>query len=172
MVPQCLIQIILDLHIGFPDLFIGRRQIIVGFLDLDAERPPKTVSQDPQMYVYFDISAQKEPFVAMRSNFRAWDTETGETLRSSSNSDPAGGLISFDHAQAQLEFDMPVLDISVWVSDWDYTARTPGTLKIEEDCYSLVLADSSAHYQVIVIYEPYDGICYEATYVFDVEYLD
>ena len=28
----------------------------------------------------------------------------------------------------------------------------------------------SAHYQVDVVYKPYDGIGYEATYVFDVEY--
>lgn len=146
--------------------------MMTGFLDLDAERSPKTVSQDPQMYVYFDVSAQKEPFVAMRSNFRAWDTETGETLRSSINSDPAGGLICFDHAQAQLVFDMPVLDITVWVSDWDSAGRTTGELEINDGSYTLTLEDSSAHYEVIVIYELQDGVQYEATYAFYVKYID
>ena len=146
--------------------------MITGFLDLDAERPPKTVSQDPQMLVYFDIAGQNDPLVALRSNFRAWDLETGETLQTSSNSDPASGLVSFDHAQARLAFDMPVMDVTVLVSGWDHTTKTSRIPEREEDCYSLVLEDYSAHYQVVVIYEPYDGVQYEATYVFDVKYLD
>ena len=73
---------------------------------------------------------------------------------------------------AQLNFDLPVLDIAVWVSEWDSSARTPGNLQMEDGSYSLVLEDSSAHYEVSVIYELQDGVQYDATYAFYVKYLD
>jgi len=146
--------------------------VITGFLDLNAEKPMKNNLLDPQMFVYFDAADQNDPLVATRRRFHAWDVETGETLLSSSDSDPANGLISFDPMLAQLNFDLPVLDIAVWVSEWDSSARTPGNLQMEDGSYSLVLEDSSAHYEVSVIYELQDGVQYDATYAFYVKYLD
>ena len=46
--------------------------VIVSYLDLDAERPMKPRLYDPQMYV-FDVFGQNDPFVASRSYFRAWN---------------------------------------------------------------------------------------------------
>ena len=146
--------------------------VITGFLDLNAEKPMKNNLLDPQMFVYFDAADQNDPLIATRRRFHAWDVETGETLLSSSDSDPANGLISFDPMLAQLNFDLPVLDIAVWVSEWDSSARTPGNLQMEDGSYSLVLEDSSAHYEVSVIYELQDGVQYDATYAFYVKYLD
>ena len=72
--------------------------------------------------------------------------------------------------QAQLVFDMPVSEITVWVKEWDSDFQTTAELDVQEGCYFLLLKNYSAHYQVDVVYEPYDGIRYEGTYVFDIEY--
>ena len=144
--------------------------IINSYLDLDAERPKETRLLDPQMQVHFDVGEMDDPIVAVRQKFRAWDTETGETLRSSSNNDSPGGLHGLNPTQAQLIFDMPVSEITVWMREWDSESQIMVDLEVEEDCYFLPLSNQSAHYQVDVIFEPYKGIRYEGTYVFDVEY--
>ena len=144
--------------------------IINSYLDLDAERPKETRLLDPQMQVHFDVTEMDDPIVAVRQKFRAWDTETGETLRSSSNNDSPGGLHGLNPAQAQLIFDMPVSEITIWMREWDSASQIMVDLEVEEDCYFLPLSNQSAHYQVDVIFEPYKGIRYEGTYVFDVEY--
>ena len=146
--------------------------IINSYLDLDAERPKETRLQDPQMRVHFDVEEMYDPIVAVRQEFRAWDTETGETLRASSNNDSPGGLHGLSPTQAQLVFDIPVSEITVWMWGVDSESRTMVDLEVEEDCYVLPLNNCSAHYQVDVVYEPYNGIRYEGTYVFDVEYPD
>ena len=147
-------------------------EIINKTLDLNAEKTMKARLLDPQMLVYFDVADQNDPFVAIRSHFRAWNADTGETILSSDNSDPAGGLVGFDPTQAQIVFNMPVSEIRVWVREWDSTAQVSGTLEVGQDCYILCLEDYSAHYQVDVVFEAYDGILYEATYVFDVKHLN
>lgn len=144
--------------------------VIKGYLDFDAERPHNATVLDPQMRVHFDVGEMDDPIVAVRHQFRAWDTETGETLRASSNSDPVGGLHGENPTQAQLVFDMPVSEITVWMREWDSTAQTSISLEVESGSYFIPLNGNSAHYQVDVLYEPVDGIRYEATYVFDVEY--
>ena len=143
--------------------------IINSYLDLDAERPKETRLLDPQMQVHFDVVEMDDPIVAVRQQFRAWDTETGETLRASSDNDSPGGLHGLSPTQAQLIFDMPVSEITVWMQEWDSESQTTVDLEVEEDCYFLPLNNRSAHYQVDVLYEPYKGIRYEGTYVFDVE---
>ena len=143
---------------------------IISYLDLNAERPKETSLQDPQMLVHFDVGEIDDPIVAVRHHFRAWDTETGETLRATGNSDPAGGISGLSPTQAQLVFDMPLSKVTVWMSEWDSDSQVSVPLEVEDrDCF-LPLDGHSAHYQVDVVYKPYDGIGYEATYVFDVEY--
>ncbi len=144
--------------------------IIKGYPDFDAERPKETRLLDPQMQVHFDVTEMDDPIVAVRQQFRAWDTETGETLRSSSNNDSPGGLHGLNPTQAQLIFDMPVSEITVWMQEWDSESQTTVDLEVEGDCYFLPLSNCSTHYQVDVVYEPYKGIRYEGTYVFDVEF--
>lgn len=144
--------------------------VINSYLDLDAERPKETRLLDPQMQVHFDVAEMDDPIVAVRQQFRAWDAETGETLRSSSNNNSPGGLHGLNPTQAQLIFDMPVSEITVSMREWNSEFQTTVDLEVEEDCYFLPLSNCSAHYQVDVVYEPYKGIRYEGTYVFDVEY--
>ena len=146
--------------------------IITSFLDLDAERPKEPMVRDLQMYVHFDVGEIDDPMVAVLHHSRAWDTETGETLRLSKNSDPASCLLGLSPTQAQLVFDMPVSEITVWMKEWDSDTQTMVPIEVEGGCYFLRLENCSAHYQVDVVYEPYDGIRHEATYVFDVEYPD
>lgn len=141
--------------------------VIISYLDLNAEKPKESMVRDLQMYVCFDIG---ETMVAVRNHFRAWDTETGETLRLSANSDSANTLFGFEPTQAQLLFDIPVSEITVWVREWDSNTQTMVPIEPEGGCCFVPLENCSAHYQVDVIYEPCDGIQYEATYVFDVEY--
>lgn len=143
--------------------------VINGYLDLNAERPKESMVRDLQMYVHFDVEEQVDPIVAVRHHFRAWDIETGETLRSSVTSDPAGGLHGLSPTQALLLFEIPVSEITVWVQEWDSAPQEMIPLEVEEGNY-FPLKDYSAHYRVDVVYEPDSGICYEATYVFDVEY--
>lgn len=143
--------------------------VINGYLDLNAERPKESLVRDLQMYVHFDVEEQVDPIVAVRHHFRAWDIETGETLRSSVTSDPAGGLHGLSPTQALLLFEIPVSEITVWVQEWDSAPQEMIPLEVEEGNY-FPLKDYSAHYRVDVVYEPDSGICYEATYVFDVEY--
>ena len=146
--------------------------LITSFLDLDAERPKEPMVRDLQIYVHFDVGEIDDPMVAVRHYFRAWDTETGEPLYLSKNSDPASCLFGLSPTQAQLIFDMPVSETTVWMKDWDSDIQTMVPIKLEDGRYFLPLENYSAHYQVDVLYEPYDGICYEGTYVFDVEYQD
>ena len=123
---------------------------------------------DLQMQMFFDPSEQKEPMVAVRNYFCALDAETDEILRVSNNSDPAGGLYGVQSTQVRLLFEIPVSEITVWM--WgDSTSQTMVPVEIEDGCYFLTLDDHSAHYRVDVFFEPYDGIQYDATYVFDVE---
>ena len=146
--------------------------VIKGHLDFDAERPVEPTLLWPEMQVHFDVSEQEEPIFAVRNKLRVWDTETSETLRASSNSDPAGGLRGLSPTQAQLVFNMPVSEITVWMREWDSTTQTSISLEVESGSYFIPLDGNSAHYQVDVLYEPVDGIRYEATYAFDVEYPD
>ena len=143
---------------------------IKGHLDFDAERPVEPTLLWPEMQVHFDVSEQAEPIFAVRNKLHVWNTETGETLHASGNSDPAGGLRGLSPTQAQLVFDMPVSEITVWMREWDSTAQTSISLEVESGSYFIPLDGNSAHYQVDVLYEPVDGIRYEATYAFDVEY--
>ena len=143
---------------------------IKGHLDFDAERPVEPTLLWPEMQVHFDVSEQAEPIFSVRNKLRVWDMETGETLRESGNSDPAGGLRGLSPTQAQLMFDMPVSEITVWMREWDSSAQTSISLEVESGSYFIPLDGNSAHYQVDVLYEPVDGIRYEATYAFDVEY--
>lgn len=145
--------------------------VIKGCLDFDAEEPiTAPVLRDLQMRVHFDAAEQNDPITAVRHCFSAWDTETGETLHSSSNSDQPCSLRGLRSPQAQLVFDLPVTDITVWMKEWNSTSQTMIPVDFENGCYFMTLEDVSAHYQVDVIYEPYEGIQYEAIYVFDVEY--
>ena len=146
--------------------------VIKGCLDFDAERPVGHTLLWPELKVYFDLPEFEEPVIATRNKLKAWDMETGETLHASSNSDPAGGLHGLSPAQAQLVFDMPISELTVWRTEWDSITQTSISLEVEEGCYFIPLDGRSAHYQVDVVYEPVDGIRYEATYVFDVEYPD
>lgn len=163
-------------RLGKPEYFYLRTEpdwdTIKGYLDFDAERPVEPTLLWPEMQVHFDTPEQQEPIYAIRNKLRVWDTETGEILRDSSNSDPAGGLCGLSPTQAQLVFDMPVSEITVWMNEWDSTAQTSISLEVESGSYFIPLDGNSAHYQVDVLYEPVDGIRYEATYVFDVEYSD
>lgn len=163
-------------HGGNTEYFYMRSKpdwdVIIGYLDLSAERPKETVLQDPQMRVHFDAGETDDPIVAVRRHFRAWDAETGETLRSSSGSGSAGGLHGLSPTQAQLVFDMPISELTVWMSDRDSDSRTTVELNVRDGCFFLPLKHHSAHYEVDVIYQPYNGIQYEASYVFVVEYPD
>lgn len=143
--------------------------VIKGYLDFDAERLTDPTLLWPEMQVHFDGLEQYEPIFAVRNKLRAWDTRTGETLRASSNSDPAGGISGLSPTQAQLVFDMPVSEITVWMREWDSTSQTSISLEVENGSYFIPLDGNSTHYQVEVLYEPLDGIRYEATYVFYVE---
>lgn len=143
--------------------------IIKGCLDFDAERPEVATLLWPEMQVLFDVPEQEEPVYATRRELLVYVTETGETLHSSSNSDPAGGLHGLSPTQAQLVFDIPISELTAWMREWDSTSQTSISLEVEDGCYFIPLEDHSAHYQVDVHYEPIDGIRYEATYVFDVE---
>lgn len=159
---------------SYPEYYYLRSEpdwdVINSYLDLNAEPPKEATVQDPQMRVHFDVEEMVDPIVAVRHYFRAWDTETGETLRASGNSDPAGGICGMSPTLALLEFDMPVSEITVWVNEQDSQTQTTMSLEFRDGYFFLPLEDYSAHYQVDVIYEPYDGIRYEASYVFDVEY--
>ena len=163
-------------RVGNPEYFYLRSKpdwdTIKNYLDFNAERPVDPTLLWPEMQVHFDVSEQEEPIFAVRNKLRVWDMETGETLRESGNSDPAGGLRGLSPTQAQLVFDMPVSEITVWMREWDSTAQTSISLEVESGCYFIPLNGNSAHYQVDVLYEPIDGVRYEATYVFDVEYPD
>ena len=163
-------------RIGNPEYFYLRSKpdwdTIKDYLDFNAERPIDPTLLWPEMQVHFNVSEQEEPIFAVRNKLRVWDMETGETLRESGNSDPAGGLRGLSPTQAQLVFDMPVSEITVWMREWDSTAQTSISLEVESGSYFIPLDGNSAHYQVDVLYEPVDGIRYEATYVFDVEYPD
>ena len=144
--------------------------VIEGYLDFDAERPVDPTLLWPEMQVHFDVPELDEPIFAVRNNLRVWEIETGETLRASGNSDSAGGVSGVNPTQAQLVFDMPVSEITVWMREWDSTVQTSITLEVENGCYFIPLGGNSANYEVEVLYEPLDGIRYEATYVFYVEY--
>ena len=113
---------------------------------------------------------QDEAIFAVRNKLRVWDIETGETLRASSNSDSPGGLQGLNPTRAQLVFDMPVSEVSVWMREWESSDLISVTLEAENGCFFIPMNGNSAHYQVDVLYEPLDGVRYEATYVFDVEY--
>ncbi len=159
---------------GYAEYYYLRSELdwdmITSYLDFDAERPVEPTLLWPEMQVHFDIPELGEPLFAIRNELRVWDMETGETLRASSNSDSPGGVSGANPTQAQLVFDMPVSEITVWMREWDSDFQTLMPLEVEGGCYFLLLEGHSAHYQVDVVYEPYDGIGYEATYVFDVEY--
>ena len=161
-------------RIGNPEYFYLRSKpdwdTIKDYLDFNAERPVDPTLLWPEMQVHFDVLEQEDPIFAVRNKLRVWDMETGETLRESGNSDPAGGLHGGNPTQAQLVFDMPVSEITVWMREWDSTAQTSISLEVESGSYFIPLDGNSAHYQVDVLYEPVDGIRYEATYAFDVEY--
>lgn len=144
--------------------------VIEGYLDFDAERPVDPTLLWPEMKVHFDVPGLDEPIFAVRNNLRVWEIETGETLRASGNSDSAGGVSGVNPTQAQLVFDLPVSEITVWMREWDSTVQTSITLEVENGCYFIPLDGNSANYEVEVLYEPLDGIRYEATYVFYVEY--
>ena len=163
-------------RIGNPEYFYLRSKpdwdTIKDYLDFNAERPIDPTLLWPEMQVHFNVSEQEEPIFAVRNKLRVWDMETGETLRESGNSDPAGGVSGANPTQAQLVFDMPVSEITVWMSEWESTTQTSISLEVESGCYFIPLNGNSAHYQVDVVYEPIDGVRYEATYVFDVEYPD
>ena len=139
---------------------------INSYLDLNAEAPKKPALKDLQMYVHFDVEELTEPIVATRHYFRAWDTATGETLRSSGSNGSPGGLYGLRPTQAMLEFDVPISEITVWVNEQE----PPASPEFRDGSYFLPLADSSAHYRVDVVSDPVEGIRYNATYVFDVEY--
>ena len=161
-------------RIGNPEYFYLRSKpdwdTIKDYLDFNAERPVDPTLLWPEMQVHFDVLEQEDPIFAVRNKLRVWDMETGETLRESGNSDPAGGLHGGNPTQAQLVFDMPVSEITVWMREWEATAQTSISLEVESGSYFIPLDGNSAHYQVDVLYEPVDGIRYEATYAFDVEY--
>ena len=165
---------------SYPEYYYLRSEldwnVINDNLDLNAERPKESMVRDLQMFIHFDIIEEHadliEPMVAVRHHFRAWDTESGETLFSTGNSDPAGALSGLTPTQAQLFFEIPVSEITVWKKDWDTSVQTAVSIEGDGVCFFLPLEDHSAHYQVDVVYEPDSGICYEATYVFDVEYPD
>ena len=144
--------------------------VIKGYLDFGAEKPVDPTLLWPEMQVHFDVLEQEEPIFAVRNKLRVWDMETGETLRASSNDDSPGGVSGANPTQAQLVFDMPVSEITVWMREWDSAAQKSISLVVESGSYFIPLDGHSAHYQVDVLYEPVDGIRYEATYVFDVEY--
>ena len=159
---------------SYPEYYYLRSEldwdVITSYLDFDAERPVEPTLLWPEMQVHFDIPELEEPIFAIRNELRVWDMETGETLRASSNSDSAGGVSGASPTQAQLVFDMPVSEITVWMREWDSTTQTSISLEVESGSYFIPLDGNSAHYQVDVLYEPVDGIRYEATYAFDVEY--
>lgn len=144
--------------------------VIEGYLDFYAERPVDPTLLWPEMQVHFDIPELDEPIFAVRNSLRVWEIETGETLRASDNSDSVGGVSGVNPTQAQIVFDMPVSEITVWMREWDSTVQTSISLEVENGCYFIPLDGNSANYEVEVLYEPLDGIRYEATYVFYVEY--
>ena len=144
--------------------------VIQGYLDFDAEKPVDPTMFWPEMQVHFDVLEQDEAIFAVRNKLRVWDIETGETLRASSNSDSPGGLQGLRPIKAQLVFDMPVSEIYVWMREWESSDLISVTLEAEDGCFFIPMNGNSAHYQVDVLYEPLDGVRYEATYVFDVEY--
>lgn len=139
---------------------------INSYLDLNAEPPKKSALKDLQMYVHFDVEEQVDPIVAIRHHFIARDAESGEILRSSVDNGSPGGLYGLRPTQAMLEFDVPISKITVWVNEQE----PPVSPQFRDGLYFLPLADSSAHYWVDVVSDPVEGIQYEATYVFDVEY--
>ena len=142
---------------------------VVGYLDLEAEPPMENRVQDPQMRMYFDDDFGMEPLTAVRQHFRAWNTETGEVLRAFDNSDAPGGRYGIPCTQVELEFDMPVAQITVFTRDWEDDAWTETTVEGDGRRFLLLLSRKSTHYMVDVVYEPYNEILYEATYVFVVE---
>ena len=142
---------------------------IVGYLDLEAAPPMENRVQDPQMRMYFDDDFGMEPLTAVRQHFRAWNTETGEVLRAFDNDGGPGGRHGIPCTQAELEFDMPVAYITVFTRNWEDDAWTETTVEGDGRRFLLLLAQESTHYRVDAVYEPYNGIAYEATYVFDVE---
>jgi len=144
--------------------------VIKGYLDFEAERPADPTMLWPEMQVHFDIPEVGGPIFAIRNELRVWDLETGETLRASSNSDSPGGVYGVNPTQAQLVFDMPVSEITVWRKAWDSQMQSEAFIEGDGMRFTLPLENHSAHYQVDVLFEPYQGIGYDATYVFDVEY--
>ena len=146
--------------------------VITCYLDLDAEHPVDPTLFWPELRVHFDVSEFDEPIVAIRNNLRIWDIETGETLRASGNRDSAGGVYGGSPTQALLMFDMPVSEITVWRNAWDNQMQSEVLIDGDGIRFTLPLETHSAHYQVDVVFEPYEGIGYAATYVFEVEYLD
>lgn len=97
--------------------------IINSYLDLDAERPKESRLLDPQMQVHFDVAEMDDPIVAVRQQFRAWDTETGETLRSSSNNNSPGGLHGLNPTQAQLIGYVNNQSLALWTAITLYLMR-------------------------------------------------
>lgn len=140
---------------------------LTSCLNFDAEQ---IRLRAPQLRVHFDADGLDEPLDAIQSYYHAWDTKTGGTLRTASHSGPPAGLYGWTPSQAQLVFDMTVAEITVLVSDWDSTTQTEVELQVYGEDFFLPLKDHSAHYQINVVFDPVDGIQYEATFVFDVEY--
>lgn len=141
---------------------------VVGYLDLEAQPPVENNVQEAQMRLYFD-GGFEEPMTAVRQHFRAWNTETEEVLRAFDNNDAPGGVYAVPCTQVELEFDMPVAEITVWERDWEADEWREVSVEGDGRRFLLMLSPASAHYQVDVVYDPYNGIGYEATYVFDVE---
>ena len=158
---------------GYPEYYYLRSEmdwdIVNGYLDLNAERPKVSQPRELPMRVRFDVDGQEITSVAVQEHFRAWDVETGETLWSFKDSTPAGGLSGLKPTRARLVFEMPVLEINAWMREGGDYVWTQAALAVKEEDYVLFLQDGWTHYQVDVVYQPENGVGYEASYVFDVE---
>ncbi len=98
--------------------------VIKSKLVFDAERPVDTTQLWPEMQVHFDVPELDEPIFAVRNNLHVWDIETGDTLRASGNSDSTSGVSGVNPTHAQLVFDMPVSEITIWMREWNSTVQT------------------------------------------------